>query len=1042
MEEVLMKTLFELCKPRASVFDETKREDVLNLSDLIEGNIDPQAFFEENYLTSGMKVLFDAAFKRFSKEGSTGVVKLTQAMGGGKTHNMLALGLIAANPEYREKVLPDNNKYKGLGKVKVVAFTGRESDAPFGIWGSIAEQLGKKDMFSQYYSPLSAPGETAWVKLLEGEPLLILLDELPPYLENAKSKTIGNSDLCTVTSTALANLFSALGKGQLSNVCLVVSDLKATYESGSELIRSSFKNLENEVNRSALNIEPVGSTSDEVYYILRKRLFENMPEADEINQVALGYQEAVSNAKKMSFTTVTPEHIYTGIKDSYPFHPSIRDLYARFKENPGFQQTRGLIRLMRQIVTGLYADNGKHAKNKRLINVFDFDLNDRSMLTTVSQIKPELSNAIAHDIASNGKAIAEEIDAQYQQNLVADVSKLILVASLANVPNALLGLTLSEVIANLCEPGRDIAGLKRALDEFQMKAWYLEHDKDGKLFFKNTKNMIAELHSLVESYDNDGVKSTTLKTFLAEKFKPNTGDCYQELLIFPAVDEINLSQDKVTLVLFEPYTGIGLHPELQKFFDNALYKNRVMFLSGSRDTMNRLYAAAKELKAIERIIKNMIDEKVPEDNQQFQLAQDTKIKKITAVLSAAQQTFGVLYYPNIKGIQSADFSMEFKGNNYNGEDQIRKLLIEKLKLTDKTVDDTMRRKCEDRLFTRKEMRFSEVKSRAATETSWNWHHPKALDALLASCVEKDLWRVHGDYVEKGPFPKEPTSVTVSQKSENEETGKVILRLMPKFGDKIYYEVGAAATTSSLQVDDPNNFETTELKVSFLCVDSSGEHPTGEPMLWTRDIKVRHKIVDTRAGQTLHLKSQPGVKIKYTTDGSDPKENGGVYEGEVVIPSSTKFVQVIAEYDDDFYDSQTIKIDSSAKKELVIDKEKPMVVMHTFKAKDTKESYENLEVFKKYAEELSDVRIVLFKLDDKGSDIGYIEVNIDTKIATTAQMVEVTIDNLKSSFITNGRANIQFECGSVSFKTGQAFYDFVNEKQISLSQFKQEEIKIK
>jgi hypothetical protein len=185
-----------------------------------------------------------------------------------------------------------------------------------------------------------------------------------------------------------------------------------------------------------------------------------------------------------------------------------------------------------------------------------------------------------------------------------------------------------------------------------------------------------------------------------------------------------------------------------------------------------------------------------------------------------------------------------------------------------------------------------------------------------------------------------------------------------------------------------------------------------------------------------------VKIKYTTDGSDPKENGGVYEGEVVIPSSTKFVQVIAEYDDDFYDSQTIKIDSSAKKELVIDKEKPMVVMHTFKAKDTKESYENLEVFKKYAEELSDVRIVLFKLDDKGSDIGYIEVNIDTKIATTAQMVEVTIDNLKSSFITNGRANIQFECGSVSFKTGQAFYDFVNEKQISLSQFKQEEIKIK
>jgi hypothetical protein len=31
-----------------------------------------------------------------------------------------------------------------LGKVRVAAFTGRESDAPFGIWGVIAEQIGKK----------------------------------------------------------------------------------------------------------------------------------------------------------------------------------------------------------------------------------------------------------------------------------------------------------------------------------------------------------------------------------------------------------------------------------------------------------------------------------------------------------------------------------------------------------------------------------------------------------------------------------------------------------------------------------------------------------------------------------------------------------------------------------------------------------------------------------------------------------------------------------------------------------------------------------
>lgn len=131
-----------------------------------------------------------------------------------------------------------------------------------------------------------------------------------------------------------------------------------------------------------------------------------------------------------------------------------------------------------------------------------------------------------------------------------------------------------------------------------------------------------------------------------------------------------------------------------------------------------------------------------------------------------------------------------------------------------------------------------------------------------------------------------------------------------------------------------------------------------------------------------------------------------------------------------------------RKELVIDKGRSLTVRRIFKAKDTKESYDNLEAFKKYADTLHDVRIVLFKLDDKGNDLGYIELNIDTRIETTATTVETAIDNLKNSFVTNGRANVEFECGSVLFKTGQAFYDFVNEKQISLSEFRQEEIIVK
>ena len=81
-----MKHIAELCKPRDSIFIDTTREDVLNLSDLIEDRVDGEKFFAETLKTMCMETVFDVAFKRFKGESQTGFIKLTQAMGGGKTH--------------------------------------------------------------------------------------------------------------------------------------------------------------------------------------------------------------------------------------------------------------------------------------------------------------------------------------------------------------------------------------------------------------------------------------------------------------------------------------------------------------------------------------------------------------------------------------------------------------------------------------------------------------------------------------------------------------------------------------------------------------------------------------------------------------------------------------------------------------------------------------------------------------------------------------------------------------------------------------------
>ncbi|MBI1925791.1 hypothetical protein HYR99_16270 [Candidatus Poribacteria bacterium] len=98
--------LKEACMPRQSVFDNSRRDVVLDIADLLVSKIDADRFFEENYITSGMRTLFEKTFSRLenrSDQASTFV--LTQAMGGGKTHNMIALGLLAEHPSLREQVL-------------------------------------------------------------------------------------------------------------------------------------------------------------------------------------------------------------------------------------------------------------------------------------------------------------------------------------------------------------------------------------------------------------------------------------------------------------------------------------------------------------------------------------------------------------------------------------------------------------------------------------------------------------------------------------------------------------------------------------------------------------------------------------------------------------------------------------------------------------------------------------------------------------------------------------------------------------------------
>jgi hypothetical protein len=122
--------LKNLCKPRPSVFAADRRATVLNLDSFLKNQVRGQEFFEENYFTNGMVTLVDRVFRHLGGSGAgSSIFLLSQAMGGGKTHSMIGLGLLARDPELRHRVLADTNPAPKLGRCRVVGFNGRNSDA-------------------------------------------------------------------------------------------------------------------------------------------------------------------------------------------------------------------------------------------------------------------------------------------------------------------------------------------------------------------------------------------------------------------------------------------------------------------------------------------------------------------------------------------------------------------------------------------------------------------------------------------------------------------------------------------------------------------------------------------------------------------------------------------------------------------------------------------------------------------------------------------------------------------------------------------------
>ena len=96
----MLKTVKDACEIHPMALDYAMTEQIENLSSVIDKTEkEAEIFFDQNFITKGMGILLGDGLKRLAGRSDQAVFELRQAMGGGKTHSMVALGLLAKSPK-------------------------------------------------------------------------------------------------------------------------------------------------------------------------------------------------------------------------------------------------------------------------------------------------------------------------------------------------------------------------------------------------------------------------------------------------------------------------------------------------------------------------------------------------------------------------------------------------------------------------------------------------------------------------------------------------------------------------------------------------------------------------------------------------------------------------------------------------------------------------------------------------------------------------------------------------------------------------------
>ncbi len=611
-----------------------------NLAEVAMGNgreiySNPVVFFSKTFYTAGLKNVARTVLKGLNgkEDAENRVISLQTGFGGGKTHTLISLyhlckwGKGAAQSQAAEELL----KYTGLPEfdtARIAVFTNSTNDVANGrmtkdgihlqtIWGELAYQLGGKEAYEiirKNDEQLIAPAGL-FKKVLElCQPSLILIDELADYCVKALGRKVVSSSLADQTISFMQELTEAVAA---TNHCVAVITLPASpQEVGNTAeAQSILISLQHRVTRVGADTQPVAE--DEIYEVIRRRLFENTGDQFQIEACATKYMELYFQHKGELPLHVTKMEYKQKILKSYPFHPELIDVFRiRWASHHGFQRTRGVLRLLASLVSDLWQRQMSLPGNNLLIH--SGTINFAHLDAMSGQLKKLYGNGydavITADVAgsaSNAAKIDGNKHEYGQWYLTQSIASIILMNSFGS-DGANRGVGVPEIKLQMLEPnGFNHNNINGALDEMEGSAYYLYYAQmggAGKRYWFHTK---PNINILINQAKSD-IKNPDVDAEILRRLTERTRNTQLfNTLVSPASDIPE--QLKPTLIILSPkylanpnQVNGDTKPIIEKLSTKKgnterIYRNTILFLVCSEIGIGKLNSDIREYLACQKI---------------------------------------------------------------------------------------------------------------------------------------------------------------------------------------------------------------------------------------------------------------------------------------------------------------------------------------------------------------------------------------------------------------------------------------------------------